>query len=164
MASWVIQVKYSKDGVQMVHPRPSPPSKRPTATFSLNDHVDILTEILTRLDGRSLGVAACVCRAWRALSRSDAVWERLCFRHVSPPPPSGTRHVVLALGGYRKLYMMCVRPLLLGGGGRGRGEGLAMWSREGLQLSLSLFCVDYYERVGTASSPAFLCNCKPVNV
>ncbi|KAI4384922.1 hypothetical protein MLD38_003006 [Melastoma candidum] len=144
----------------MVHHRRGPPSKRPTATFSLNDHVDILAEILTRLDGRSLGVAACVCRAWRALSRSDAVWERLCFRNVSPPPPLGTRHVVLALGGHRKLYMMCVRPLLLGGRG--------MWSREGLQLSLSLFCVDYYERVGTASSScsslSFLCNFKPVNV
>lgn len=156
----------------MQHPvnvSPEDNAKRPK--FCINDHVDILIEILKRLDGRSLGVAACVCRLWSSIARNDSLWEDLCFRQVSPPP-SGVRPVVVALGGYKKLYMVCVRPVLsrLGGGLR-RGDSdrvRRVWTRNEVQLSLSLFCVDYYERLGrlggdaSASSLMFLC--KPVNV
>ncbi|XP_038694893.1 F-box protein SNE-like [Tripterygium wilfordii] len=115
--------------------------------FHLNDHIDILIEILKRLDGRSLSVAACVCRLWCTIARSDSLWENLCFRQVSPPP-SGVRPVVVALGGYRRLYMVCVRPVLSRLGDESGRTGRRVWSREEVQLSLSLFCVDYYERLG----------------
>ncbi|KAI3465537.1 hypothetical protein Pfo_022200 [Paulownia fortunei] len=134
------------------------------AKFCINDNVDVLIEILKRLDDRSLGVAACVCRLWCALTRNDSLWEHLCFRHLSPPP-DGVRTVVEALGGYRRLYMVCVKPVL---------------SRLGklrVELSLSLFCVDYYERVllggggggrlsGDSASPpsSLMFLCKAVNV
>ncbi|CAI0432147.1 unnamed protein product [Linum tenue] len=120
--------------------------------FGINDDVDILTEVLKRLDGRSVCVAACVCRQWSSIARKDSVWEELCFRHVSP----GVRPVVVALGGYKRLYMVCVRPLL---------KRMTLARPDEVQLSLSLFCVHYYETLagsGPPSSLMFLCN--PVNV
>ncbi|KAL2246038.1 F-box protein SNE [Sesamum indicum] len=122
------------------------------AKFCINDNMDVLIEILKRLDDRSLGVAACVCRLWCALTRNDALWEHLCFRHLSPPP-EGVRTVVVALGGYRRLYTVCVKPVLsrLGkmrvDGGAATELERRVWTRHEVELSLSLFCVDYYERV-----------------
>ncbi|KMT02234.1 hypothetical protein BVRB_9g206250 [Beta vulgaris subsp. vulgaris] len=157
--------------------------------FNLNDHPDILVEVLKRLDGRSLGVAACVCQLWCSIATSDdAVWEHVCFRHVSPPP--GVRPLVLALGGYKHLYMVCIRPVLgrlnksglrkSGRTGKWVGPGSELtrrvWTRQGAQLLLSLFCVDYYEKLGEASggkiesdnnatpSSSLMFLCKPVNV
>ncbi|KAK9676632.1 hypothetical protein RND81_11G089800 [Saponaria officinalis] len=143
--------------------------------FSINENIDILVEILKRLDGGSLGVATCVCRLWRHLATfEDSIWEHVCFRHVSPP---GVRALVLSLGGYKRLYMVCVRPVL-GRVGRKRVRGefeyeltRRVWTRQGAQLLLSLFCVDYYEKLGsdtTSSTPpsssSLLFLCKPVNV
>ncbi|XP_010270197.1 PREDICTED: F-box protein SNE-like [Nelumbo nucifera] len=151
--------------------------KEKKARFCINDHQDILIEILTRLDDRSLGVAACVCRLWCSICRNDSLWENLCFRNASPPTPD-VRSVVEALGGYRRLYMVCLRPVLnrlsglsLGLAGRGgvSGRNGRIWTQDEVQLSLSLFSIDYYERLGgrqggdaSASSLMFLC--KPVNV
>ncbi|KAJ9176790.1 hypothetical protein P3X46_012068 [Hevea brasiliensis] len=166
------------------HPHVSSPhATQKRLKFCINDHIDILIEILKRLDGRSLGVAACVCRLWCTIARNDSLWEDLCFRHVSPPP-SGVRAVVVALGGYKRLYMVCVRPVLSRLGRRlrlGDSDRVGrVWTRDEVQLSLSLFCVDYYERLGrlggggggsgggggggdtSAASLMFLC--KPVNV
>ncbi|KAA8526612.1 hypothetical protein F0562_008185 [Nyssa sinensis] len=119
--------------------------------FCINDHIDILVEILKRVDGRSLGVAACVCRLWCSITRNDSLWEHLCFSHVSPPP-SGVRPVVVALGGYRRLYMVCLRRVLsrlarMGSGGGDSDLVRRVWTRHQVELSLSLFCVDYYERL-----------------
>lgn len=152
--------------------------------FCINDNMDILIEILKRLDGRSIAAAACVCRLWLSVARSNWLWENLCFRHVSPPPPPGVRPVVEALGGYRRLYTACLRPVLTrlsrrkrlrsGSGAGGDAEAARrVWRRHEVELSISLFCVDYYERLGggggggraggaSASSLMFLC--EPVNV
>ncbi|KFK31313.1 hypothetical protein AALP_AA6G096600 [Arabis alpina] len=133
------------------------------AKFCINDHHDILVEILRRLDGPSLCSAACVCRLWSAVARNDSIWEELCFRQVAPRPSLSLRSVVSALGGYRCLYFVCIRPVLA------RLPKL-LWSRDQLQLSLSLYCVHYYERLyvgawlsdAPPSSLMFLR--KPVNV
>ncbi|XWS36691.1 hypothetical protein CRYUN_Cryun20dG0107200 [Craigia yunnanensis] len=148
-------------------------SKEKRPKFFINDHVDILVEILKRLDGRSLGVAACVCRLWCTITGNDSLWENLCFHHVFPPP-SSVRSIVVALGGYKRLYMACVRPVRSRLGRVRR----ASWTHDEVQLSLSLFCVDCYERLGSVagsnnnndrlvgeSSPSSLMFlCKPVNV
>ncbi|XP_071689038.1 F-box protein SNE-like [Rutidosis leptorrhynchoides] len=150
--------------------------------FCINDHVDLLIEILKRLDGRSLGAAACVCKQWCSITRNDSLWEHLCFRHVSPAPV-GVRPVVSALGGYRRLYMVCVRPVLSRLKRRRVGNESEVvrrvWNQHEVELSLSLFCVEYYERLlvgggvggggrvagdspAVTSSLKFLC--MPVNV
>ncbi|KAL6867672.1 hypothetical protein ACP4OV_015696 [Aristida adscensionis] len=140
--------------------------------YNINDNADILAEILARLDGRSLAAAACVCRLWAAVARRDAVWEALCLRHAGPPAPSAgpaTRAVVAALGGYRRLYRLCLGPAL---DRLGRAHHLS------LSLSLSLFSIDCYERLGGGAAGAgaaaagrktpppssLLFLCKPVDV
>lgn len=65
--------------------------------------------------------------------------------------------------------MVCVRPVLsrLGESEMVRNQ---VWTRHEVQLSLSLFCIDSYERLAggmvasdaAASSLMFLCN--PINV
>ncbi|XP_010253014.1 PREDICTED: F-box protein SNE-like [Nelumbo nucifera] len=151
--------------------------KKKKTKFCINDHQDLLIEILTRLDERSLGVAACVCRLWCSICRNDSLWENLCFRQVSPPTPD-VRPVVAALGGYRRLYMVCLRPVLsrlsrlsLGTGANYSGGNGRVWTRDEVQLSLSLFSIDYYERLGArkdgdahASASSLMFLCKPVNV
>ncbi|CAI9783642.1 unnamed protein product [Fraxinus pennsylvanica] len=142
------------------------------AKFCINDNVDVLIEVLKRLDDRSLGVAACVCKTWCSLTRNDSFWEHMCFRQLSPPP-EGVRAVVVALGGYRRLYICCVKPV------REVREFNRVWTRHEMELSLSLFCVDYYERVllgggggsgggrlgsDSAASASLMLLCKAVNV
>ncbi|XP_066356088.1 F-box protein SNE-like [Miscanthus floridulus] len=149
-----------------------------SGSYNINDNADILAEILSRLDGRSLAAAACVCRLWATVARRDAVWEALCLRHVGPPAPPAaagpaTRAVVAALGGYRRLYRLCLGPALdrLAQAQAARAHHLS------LSLSLSLFSIDCYERLGGGggggpsagkrvrqqpSSLLFLC--KPVDV
>ncbi|KAG9443510.1 hypothetical protein H6P81_014850 [Aristolochia fimbriata] len=135
-------------------------------TFHINDHRDVLVEVLTRLDARSLALAACVCRLWSAICRHDALWENLCHRQVSAPSPAAPcrlRLVVAALGGYRRLYTACVGPALARLRGRDEARRLSL----SLSLSLSLFSIDCYERLGgrrlgDASSLSFLC--PPLNV
>uniref|UniRef100_A0ACD5WV48 Uncharacterized protein n=1 Tax=Avena sativa TaxID=4498 RepID=A0ACD5WV48_AVESA len=142
--------------------------------YNINDNADILSEILARLDGRSLASSASVCRLWAAVSRRDAVWEELCLRHVGPASAGhATRTVVAALGGYRRLYRLCLGPALDRLGRAGALAHAQARARLSLSLSLSLFSIDCYERLGGAggggagrqqppSSLLFLC--KPVDV
>ncbi|KAG8097215.1 hypothetical protein GUJ93_ZPchr0013g34951 [Zizania palustris] len=146
------------------------------AGYNINDNADLLAEILARLDGRSLAAAGCVCRLWAAVARRDAVWEALCLRHVGPAsgPAAGpaTRAVVAALGGYRRLYRLCLGPALdrlCHGGGSGALEHAR--AHLSLSLSLSLFSIDCYERLGGGSGggrqpqpSSLLFLCKPVDV
>ncbi|GJV83501.1 F-box protein SNE-like protein [Tanacetum coccineum] len=133
----------------------------------LNDHVDILIEILQKLDGRSLSTAACVCKQWHAIVRNDSLWEHLCFGKMSSQASLGARSVVMSLGGYRRLYMLCVRPVVTRLKKRRVNNGETehvklVWDKREVELSLSLFCVEYYERSlceneSTAKSLKFLC-------
>ncbi|KAF7050219.1 hypothetical protein CFC21_058609 [Triticum aestivum] len=146
--------------------------------YNINDNADILSEILARLDGRSLASAASVCRLWAAVSRRDAVWEALCLRHVGPAsgPAAGhaTRAVVAALGGYRRLYRLCLGPALDRLGRAGALAHAQARARLSLSLSLSLFSIDCYERLGGGGAGAgasrqqppssLLFLCKPVDV
>ncbi|CAL9750865.1 unnamed protein product [Musa acuminata subsp. burmannicoides] len=136
--------------------------RRRTA-FSINDNVDLLAEILGRLDGRSLAVAGCVCRLWSAVGCRDSVWEDVCHRHAAGGS-GATRSVVAALGGYRRLYRLCIGPAL----DRLAGSDGAHLSLS-LSLSLSLFSIDCYERLGgrqqqQQQSASLLFLFKPVDV
>ncbi|KAK8934064.1 F-box protein SNE [Platanthera zijinensis] len=130
--------------------------------YNINDNADLLAEILARLDGRSLAAAACVCSLWLAVSRRDAVWEALCNRHVYAAASfPGTRAVVAALGGYRRLYRRCVGPILdrlaaVAGDHGPQSSEAALAAAQ--RLSLSLFSIDCYERlsVGGRQRPSSL--------
>ncbi|KAG6493533.1 F-box protein SNE-like [Zingiber officinale] len=135
-----------------------------TRLFSINDNVDLLSEILGRLDGRSLAVAACVCSLWSAVGRREGVWEAVCLRHApfgkgaaETATVGSTRSVVAALGGYRRLYRLCIGPALdrLASGGGGNVPPSASSARHlSLSLSLSLFSIDCYERLGVGTAAA----------
>ncbi|RWR96003.1 F-box protein SNE-like protein [Cinnamomum micranthum f. kanehirae] len=152
------------------HPPPPPPPSSPSESessgplmFVINDHLDVLVEILKRMDGRTLARSACVCRLWASISLHDSLWENLIVRHLHLRPPSAyaasLRPVVLSMGGYRTLYTACVRPVL--------HRPLRSWDE--VQLSLSLLSVDCYERrliaggggpasSSSSSSLSFLCD------
>ncbi|CAN6465982.1 unnamed protein product [Victoria cruziana] len=151
-------------------------SREPECPIALGDHYDVLEEVLKHLDARSLCVAACVCRQWRLICTHDSTWENLCNRlapaaaTVSALTTTRIRSVVVAMGGFRRLYLVGIRPLFE----RLRPlpqhrPGAAKWTREQEQLSLSLFSIDCYERLGTesgessSSSPpmSFTFLCKP---
>ncbi|KAI8007579.1 F-box protein SNE [Camellia lanceoleosa] len=154
--------------------------KRPK--FCINDHLDILSEILKRLDGRSSAPppasAACGAPLPATTGSGSTSASATCLRRLPDsgrwlPPRAGTR------GSPRCVYVPFspasrMKKLRLGGGGGG-GEWEVVgrvWARDEVELSPSLFCIDYYERLGggggrhggdsSASSLMFLC--KPVNV
>ncbi|CAA0808402.1 F-box protein SNE [Striga hermonthica] len=102
--------------------------------FSINDNQDVVAEVPKRLDDRSLVAAAGVCRLWRGLARSKALWEYLCFRQLALPP-DGVRALVAALGGYRRLYTACVRPLLIS---RRQRRERSAWTPNEAELSLAV--------------------------
>ncbi|KAK1431095.1 hypothetical protein QVD17_14322 [Tagetes erecta] len=136
--------------------------------FPINDHMDLLIEILQRLDGRSLSTAACVCKKWWSIVKNDSLWEHLCFRQLSMPPSVGIRSVVMALGGYRRLYLVCVRPVV---SRLKRRRRVSYGESSEVEMWLSLFSVECYERLlggggggggvvageSTAKSLRFLC-------
>ena len=129
--------------------------------FSINESEDLLSEIFSRLDGKSLGVAACVCRLWRRISSKDAVWEKLCGLGRE------ARAVVAALGGYQRLYSACVGPVqarkvaVRGGRVNDKASSISWSSGVEARLSLSLFSIYCYERLaGNRSSLMFLCSAR----
>lgn len=103
---------------------------------------DLLYEVLRRVDERTLGAAACVSPRWRRLAQDERIWESVCLRHWAALgcAPGQLRSVVLALGGFRKLYTSYLAPTVAtrSGGSRRR------WSRDELQMSLSMLSVGYF--------------------
>eukprot|EP01018_Ginkgo_biloba_P003744 Gb_08961 [translate_table: standard] len=147
---------------------------------------DILLEVLKHLDARSLGVAACVNKQWKNAAEMEIVWEGVCSKHWPVAQYSQRsvheqmRGVVLALGGYRRLFLLCLRPLIISSrasptkypnsssssssetDGTSNKLSCPQWGKDEVQLSLSLFSIDCYERLGNLSeSSSLLFLCKP---
>lgn len=74
---------------------------------------NLLWEVLKRVDGRTLALAACVSRMWRRVAEDDRLWEMMSLK-------DGTgnlqlrflSNVVTALGGFRRLYSLHLWPLV----------------------------------------------------
>ncbi|GLJ32805.1 hypothetical protein SUGI_0660580 [Cryptomeria japonica] len=131
------------------------------------DNVDAMHEIFKHLDAESLATASCVSRGWHQAAMDDALWELVCTKHW---PASGIsigrlRSVVNVLGGFRRLYVKWMHPLCRNDAFK---EDNVVWSEDQVQLSLSLFSVEYYGRLGngpfygssgsTIPNSHFLCN------
>ncbi|KAL2538042.1 F-box protein GID2-like [Forsythia ovata] len=61
--------------------------------------------------GRTLASAACVSRQWKRTAHDERLWELICTKHYNRTPLQ-LRVVVLALGGFRRLYSSHLWPLL----------------------------------------------------
>lgn len=133
---------------------------------------DILYEVMKHMDAKSLATAACVSTKWRKVAEDETLWENVCIQHWSSAVTGEgqMRSVVLALGGFRRLYVQCLRPL----SARGQRQPLPLsfsgqanvdreWTKDEVRLSLSLFSIDCYERLGRRhmNSSSFKLLCKP---
>ena len=108
----------------------------------------------------------CCSKYWKRATEEEALWEGICAKHwpqeVLYASQSGQlRSVVLALGGFRRLYVHCLRPLLNPFHRLLNQSSKKEWSKDQVHLSLSLFSIDCYERLGRrANCPTslrFLC-------
>ncbi|KAL6511584.1 hypothetical protein OROGR_021181 [Orobanche gracilis] len=73
---------------------------------------NLLYEVLRHVDdGRTLAKAACVSRQWGRTAHDERLWEQICTMHYQRSPMQ-LRAVVLALGGFRRLYSSHLWPLL----------------------------------------------------
>lgn len=138
--------------------------KLPSITSLVEGNDDILHEVLKHLDAKSLASASCVNRRWRLAAEDQSLWEGICTRHwpaAANSRPQQLTSVVRALGGFRRLYALCLRrilsrsypswqplPLFLTGKGLAGGR---QWSKDEVHLSLSLFSIDCFERLGRRS-------------
>jgi len=116
---------------------------------------DILVEVLRHLDAKSLAMAGCVNRQWKRAVETENLWEGICTKQwLAAADSQNMRSVVKALGGYRRFFFLCLRPLLY----RPVSSRVPTSSfkqsdfdlHDGLiPLSLSLFSMDCYERLGS---------------
>lgn len=126
---------------------------------SMDGSDDVVYEVMKHMDAKCLAVAACVSKKWKKIAEDETLWENLCIQRWSSPVSSQNqlRSVVLALGGFRRLYVRCLRPL----SERGRKQPQSLssslssqpsvdreWTKDEVHLSLSLFSIDCYERLG----------------
>ncbi|CAM8918895.1 unnamed protein product [Rhodiola kirilowii] len=113
---------------------------------------DILFEILKRADARTLAAAACVCKEWNRIARDERIWEAICAQHWAASnfgcSEEQFRSVVLALGGFRRLHALCVRPLKRSiPGTKTASFRNARWGRDEVNLSLCLLSIKCYESI-----------------
>ncbi|ERN10597.1 hypothetical protein AMTRI_Chr10g2970 [Amborella trichopoda] len=127
-------------------------------SLGLQYNYAIIVEIVKRLDEDSLGNAACVSRLWREACAHEGLWEALCSRRLALARAHHMNPLVLAMGGYKRFYLMCIKPIF------GSNPGLA-WTMEQVQLSLSLYSIHFYERLwrDPPASLSFLCKPKTGN-
>jgi F-box protein GID2 len=142
-------------------------------------NVDMLNEIFKHLDAVSLAMASCVSKKWKQATDDEGLWEAICTRHWPSTASSQNgqlKSVVVALGGFRRLYVNCLHPLLsrnnrsykhLKSGSISKDASSSSkqkWSKDEVYLSLSLFSIDCYERIAPlAPHPSRMAGilCKP---
>ncbi|KAK6939665.1 F-box domain [Dillenia turbinata] len=74
---------------------------------------NLLFEVLKHVDARTLATAACVSKQWHKTAEDERLWELICTKHSANIGCATTqlRSVVLALGGFRRLYSLYLLPL-----------------------------------------------------
>ncbi|XP_065861166.1 F-box protein At2g27310-like isoform X2 [Euphorbia lathyris] len=73
---------------------------------------DIFYDILRRLDGPSLAIAACACAAFSSISKEEKLWENVCSTMWPSTNREDVKSLIMSIGGFRKFYADCF-PLIL---------------------------------------------------
>lgn len=129
---------------------------------------NLLYEVLKHVDARTLAAAACVSKQWKKTAQDERLWELICTEHYAKNPLQ-LRSVVLALGGFRRLYSFCLWPLLKPSSSSASQPAASTWSclplappvpakttasgvkarwgKDEVNLSLSLLSIRYYEKM-----------------
>ncbi|KAA8537808.1 hypothetical protein F0562_027612 [Nyssa sinensis] len=132
---------------------------------------NLLYEVLKHVDARTLATAACVSKQWYRTAQDERLWELICASHW-PNLGCGNqrRRVVLAIGGFRRLYSQYLRPVfeLPSSSSSSTSSSSAWpclpppsltpvvpsiplapaktrWGKDGVDLSLSLLTIRYFQ-------------------
>ncbi|XP_076904216.1 F-box protein At2g27310-like [Bidens hawaiensis] len=68
---------------------------------------DIFYDILRRLDGTTLASAACVCAAFKAISKEESLWEDVCSSMWPSTKRDDVKFLISSTGGFKKFYADC---------------------------------------------------------
>ncbi|KAL4372618.1 hypothetical protein AHAS_Ahas06G0283800 [Arachis hypogaea] len=74
---------------------------------------NVLFEVLKHADARTLAMASCVNKQWHKTAQDERLWELICTKQWANTGcgEEQLRSVVLALGGFRRLHSLYLRPL-----------------------------------------------------
>ncbi|CAK9139470.1 unnamed protein product [Ilex paraguariensis] len=143
--------------------------------FVLLDDENLLYEVLKHADARTIATAACVSKQWHKTAEDERLWELICTKHWIDIGYGNQqlRSVVLALGGFRRLYSLYIRPLLKPPSSssassssstwpclpptpplvpaRSTANNKTRWGKDEVNLTLSLLSIRYYEMMNFAN-------------
>lgn len=63
---------------------------------------DVLSDVISRVDGTTLARLTCVNRRFRAICEGESLWEQLCNERW--PSTKQLTSLIVSVGGFRKLY------------------------------------------------------------
>lgn len=73
---------------------------------------DLCYDILRRLDGATLAIAACTCAAFSSISKEERLWENVCSSMWPSTSTNDVKHLISSIGGFKKFYSDCF-PLIV---------------------------------------------------
>ncbi|KAG6402965.1 hypothetical protein SASPL_135180 [Salvia splendens] len=73
---------------------------------------DLCYEILRRLDGANLAIAACTCAAFSSISKEERLWEDVCSSMWLSTNSNDVKNLIASVGGFKKFYADCF-PLIV---------------------------------------------------
>ncbi|XP_057800834.1 F-box protein At2g27310-like [Salvia miltiorrhiza] len=73
---------------------------------------DLCYDILRRLDGANLAIAACTCAAFSSISKEEKLWENVCSSMWPSTNSNDVKTLISSVGGFKKFYADCF-PLIV---------------------------------------------------
>lgn len=73
---------------------------------------DLCYDILRRLDGATLAIAACTCAAFSSISKEERLWEDVCSSMWPSTNSDDVKNLISSVGGFKKFYADCF-PLIV---------------------------------------------------
>ncbi|KAK9691811.1 hypothetical protein RND81_09G221800 [Saponaria officinalis] len=113
---------------------------------------NLLYEIFKHADARTLAAFSCVSKIWNRTAQDERLWELICTRRWIDVHHSGgekqLRSVVLALGGFRRLYSLYLsKTSAPSAAAPPRAAVSKRWGKDEVNLSLSLLSIQFYEKM-----------------